>query len=565
MRRFFHNLRLEMAALFRPLMPGNVKKSLAEGQKQPLYRAIMLVVLTLVAIAYATFGERLFLSFIMRIADNTRVKMAMFFVPTNGLTLPELLVVFLLCAISIVCLVYSITQWIGFFLEQSRNPRDTGRPMFAARMVRLYLIELLLVTVIMQPLVIQFTAMTRRDSSFYFRALLINLCLPLIPMGLSGLLMHILTLVSAFRLHRNAVLLIGSVLLMILECLVCYWLTASVCKSLDAENVLDLATAIVAGNLNLLTMITAAFPPMRWAALGLMEGTADLWMFVGISIGAFLLPLILYPTRAEKAGRLTEPRPADPMMDATLPLGSIIRAEIRRLSHRPVVVAHAVQELILLPSFLFMTLIMTLASFRGGEIRLGVNLVNLMSLPDYGLAGVFTMLFMIGGLMNILGCGAVSRDLPQISTKRIVQAKYWIAFITSALGVFIACILQFIFFSSEILSLFLTLAWSLMLHLLFVSVAVSVDLIHPKHRWDRDNEVIRESSNALLSFLINVAVVGPLIYGVRQMIKYDLSSALCIPVITAFIVCLTLASLLLYRRMLRTKAPDAPEAPCNPA
>ena len=486
-------------------------------------------------------------------------------------SLPSVLFVMVVMISMILTLVFSLYQLTGKMYFSKDTPMYgalpiSSRVLYASRLTEVYAEEMALTAALVLPLCIMYMVRLGFDFMLLVRAILVTLLSPILPLALAALLVHLLAHLSIFNRHRDTVIMVGTVLMILFQMVLSFTLSSTMSRYTgDEEGLAGVMTGLLSGEKNIITMMTSIFPPAGWAGRALLGSwpMMGLLLLAGVAAVVFLfsvcgrtyLRIALMGSETSVSRRSVK---LDRVNYRSQHAGmAVFMREFRDLMRNPVYVLNAVVGAVGMPLLMIGGLVLGLSSSFDGNLGAAVDTIFSRSIPSYFYAAAITGFLSFMGGMNIVTSTAVSREghshgiyrsLP-VTSRTILTAKLRLGLACSLLGTVLAIALLMILIPSIFTTLLLALVWSCLLTYSMTCLSLWVDCIHPKMHWNNENEAMKQNFNSLLGMLLGFAVLGlVVIFGLLWFLVFKFPENAFVPSMTVLLVLIAAGSRLLVLR-----------------
>ena len=433
------------------------------------------------------------------------------------------------------------------------------RTLLAARLTQVWLSETGVNALIMLPAGIIFGIRTGADALFYVRLVIVWLTLSILPIAVVSWISTLLIRLSSLWKRRETIATVFGMVLLMGYMLFCMNTGALIGEGGEASEML---TQLLVSQQSRIRSLSTAFPPMRWAANGLLGGASDLLLFVGVSliaagvtiwgISRFYRPLSLLqgettaaPTRRVK-GALSY-RPVSPFI-------ACCRREWKSLIRVP---SYAVNTLptAILPAFMIAAMYFGIVQ-SGGASPADFEQLK-AQFPGGLIVAIMTALMSYMSGINPAASTAVTREgrghdtlmsLP-ISHKTYLLAKLAVGFGISLAGTALGTALLVVLFPAFAVHALQAFLLSTLYNLSTTMLALARDAKHPRLDWVTEMEAIKQQSGVLIGLLISWGLLVALALLSYFVLSLDISMYAYTAIISAVLLVLCWFS---YRRLIKT-------------
>ena len=500
MKQYFTLARLQIRMALNTLKYGTGRKG--GGDKKAAARMIGLLVLYGVLAGYVIFLE-------IKVMD------AAIYMRMPGL-LMQLVALAATMLSLLFCVVQSTTSlYFGKDTELYAPLPVRSRALYMARLTMIYLPECGVSAMMILPMACIYMARTGFDLAFLLTAAALSLVIPLIPVALGALLGGVVTLLPAYRKHREGLATAASMIFMLVSVVLNYSL-GQISGRVGADS--DMMVSMLSGGQKGISRLAGAFPPAQWAGEALMGSAGKLALLLAVGAAAVALTVLIFGEGyLATASQSQESTARKRRQEAYRLLGtqaSLLRREWREVLRTPVYLLNCGMSALMMP--VLMTGGMVMGFSQAGD-DLTDTLMMIVGGTDLTvLAAVIAAVFSFMGGMNTACATAVSREgsrhglmmsLPAPASLKL-RAKVLSGFILAAAGLVIPTAALMVILPTLWLQVLKAFIWSLLLSFAFSCVAVTFDAIRPKLSWMTETEAVKQNFNQIFSLLAGFAVLG---------------------------------------------------------
>ncbi len=408
--------------------------------------------------------------------------------------------------------------------------------------------EYLTIMVIVVPVLVVYGVMAAGGAGYWINAVLVYLLLPVIPLAVAALLVVALMRVVNISRKKDALVIGGSILL-ILAAMGFQFLLAESHDRLDAAAVARLMTS----RDGLLNVVGSRFPPSIWASKAIAggfsaPGLGNLALLAGASLGFFAALLLLAErffyrglvglgevsrgtrvlTRAEMSQRVSSGR---------RPVRAIFAREWRIMNRTPIFLLNGTLVVVLVPA-------MFVLMVRAGSREQMSILLGAMtgSNPVVVVLSVAAFMVVCGSLNGTSSStfsreGAqfwISRAIP-VAPREQIAAKFLHSYLVSLLGTIAGAVVVSWILRVAPAQLALAVGLSLVTGVLFTAVGMMIDLARPLLDWTNPQKAIKQNLNVLFGMCADIGIMTALFFAVRFMLGARFSGAAILVVLYALL------------------------------
>ena len=432
--------------------------------------------------------------------------------------------------------------------------------------------EYLTVAAVVLPVVLTLGVVSRAGMGFWVNATLVYLALPVIPLAVVGLLVVVMMRFINVSRKKDALILIGSILLIVMALGVQVALGRSAGNGGPGASAAAISAFFTSPD-SLLNRVGAFFPPGIWATRAVAggftgEGLANLALLWGVSIGLFIGMVLLAEAlfyrgvvglgeTTGKRRRLTRAEMSRRVSSGRRAVSAVFWREWKIMNRTPIFLLNGTLVVVLFPAIMvLMTTIDTGGGGSGGSVD-AMALVRGMASANPLVVILATALFMtICGSLNGTSSSTFSREGAQFWISRVipvapreqVAAKFLHSYLVAVLGVITAGGVGAVVLHLKAAHLAAAAGLALVAGVLLTVVGMAIDLARPLLDWSNPQKAIKQNLNVLLAMLADIGVLTGVFFGVKALIKAKLGTNAVLGLVFAALVVLAAAS---YAALLR--------------
>jgi ABC-2 type transport system permease protein len=423
--------------------------------------------------------------------------------------------------------------------------------------------EYITVSFFVLPVFVVYGVMERAGPAYWIAAALGYLLLPVIPLAVAAILIVILMRFVNLGRKKDALIIVGSLVLMIGALGLQYWIGRSTGSSSEPEAI----ARILASSDGLIRSLGAKFPPSIWItkalAYGLRgTGPANALLFLGVSAGLFLGLLVaakklfyhgligLGETPARKK-TLSREAMAARMSSGRHPVRAIFLRELRIMNRTPIFLLNGVLSVILIP-----VIFVLMAKMGGGQSSDVSRLIAGLGSANPTMAVFAAALFMaVSGCLNGTSSSTFSREGGQFWLSKVIpvaprdQVKGKLLHSLAVAGLGIVAGLAVIVFALRVAVpiLAVALALGVLASFALTVLGMMIDLARPLLDWTNPQKAIKQNLNVLFSVFADLGIFVLLFVFVKLARAAGLSNGLVVAAVAGL---LAIAGVLGYRLLL---------------
>jgi len=426
--------------------------------------------------------------------------------------------------------------------------------------------EYLTVAAVVLPVVVTLGVVSKAGVGFWVNAALVYAALPVIPLAVVSLLVVVMMRFINVSRKKDALILIGSILLIVMALGVQIALGRSAGNGGPGASAAAV-TAFLTSPDSLLSRVGAFFPPGIWATRAVAggftgEGLANLALLWGVSIGLFIGMVLLAEAlfyrgvvglgeTTGKRRRLTRDEMSRRVSSGRRAVSAVFWREWKIMNRTPIFLLNGTLVVVLFPAiFVLMT---TIDTGHGGSGGNGDAMAILKAMASANpLVVIFsTALFMtICGSINGTSSSTFSREGAQFWISRVIPvapreqaaAKFLHSYLVAVLGVVTAGVVGAVVLHLRAWHLAAAAGLALVAGVLLTVVGMAIDLARPLLDWTNPQKAIKQNLNVLLAMLADIGVLTAVFFGGKALIKAKLGTGAVLGVLFAALVLLAAAS-----------------------
>jgi ABC-2 type transport system permease protein len=430
--------------------------------------------------------------------------------------------------------------------------------------------EYLTVAFLVLPILIYFGILSRAGVLYWFEAALIYLLLPVIPLALVSLLIIVLMRFVNLGRKKDALIVVGSIFLIVLGMSLQFWLNRSSGEPPDSQAVVK----FFASPDSLLSQIGSRFPPSIWATKTLARGFSasgllhlllfagtSLLLFVGMVFGAEALFYRGLVGLGESGRRrsLSRTDMSRRVSSGRRPIPAILAREWRLMNRTPIFLLNGVLTVVIIP---VVFLLMGTAGSSQSDLNSLLKLLSSTQILGVVLASAGFMT--ICGTLNGTSSSTFSREGNQFwiskvipaSAREQVTAKFLHSYFIALLGIAAASAVLVLHFRIRLTLFAAALALALPAAFVLTVVGMAIDLARPLLDWTNPQKAIKQNLNVLLAFLADIAILTLLAFLCIGLGKLGLSGGTVLAFLGLVLAGLSAAVWMFLVKFAETRYPD---------
>jgi ABC-2 type transport system permease protein len=441
---------------------------------------------------------------------------------------------------------------LEFLIPLPLKPFEVIASKFAVIMIN----EYLTVMVIVLPVLVGYGVLARGGLPYWTNGVLVYLFLPVIPLAVVSILVVLLMRFVNLSRKKDALILIGSVLLIAVSMGLQFLLGRSGRGGIDGRAM----TSFFTSPDSLLNLIGARFPPSIWATKAIAGGFSavgllKLALFVGTSLVLFAAILVLSEKifyrglvgLGEVSGRrrlLSRAQMSQRISSGRHPVRAIFAREWRIMNRTPIFLLNGTLIVLIVP-----VVFILMAKAGSGRGDAGAILKVMTSAQPLFVILASAAFMIVCGSLNGTSSSALSREGGQFWISRVipvaprdqVTAKFLHSYLVAILGTVTASAVAAWLLHLKAVHLAAAAGLSLIAGVLLTAVGMMIDLARPLLDWTNPQKAIKQNLNVLLAMCADVGILTGLFFMIRFLVKAGFSGGTVL--VLLFVVLTALAGL----------------------
>lgn len=504
MTGFFALLRLQLLSRLADLKPSNLRAAMKEKKG----RTVGMVILIIFLVGY--------LGTILFIVENKLLDVLI------KMGTPDLLIGMVVTLATVGTLIMSFF----FVLSSLYLGRDAvylaamplkSRTIMSAKLVQVWISETCIDALLLLPACILFGVKTGVDAGFWFRLIPVWLFIALLPICIIAFVSSLIIRVSGLWKHREMVMTVAGIALMIGYMLLMMNLGSITGDSADGGQMLENFMASYATRIE---SLTSMFPPTAWAARGLLGadyGQLALWIAVSLAAPVLTVWLLGYSYRKLSLLQAETPEGGKKKFTGSESFGAAsqfaacCKRELKMILRVP---SYATNILPVAFMPMLMVIMLFMVSNRSGAEKEGLGALLEQFNPALVMAVLAAVMAFMAGMNPALST-AVTREgkghgfltaLP-IPAKTLVGAKFAVGFAIALVGVLAASAAVIFIFPQFALQTVLAFILCAMFTYANSAMALNRDIRKPRLDWVTEQEAVKQNFGVLISMLVSWGIL----------------------------------------------------------
>jgi len=428
--------------------------------------------------------------------------------------------------------------------------------------------EYLTVAAVVLPIVVTLGIISRAGVGYWVNAALVYAALPVIPLAVVSLVVVAMMRFINVSRKKDALILIGSILLIALALGVQVVLGRTAGGGGPETNAVAVAKFFTSPD-SLLNRIGAFFPPGIWATKAVAggftgQGLVNLALLWAVSLGLFvgmvgLAEMLFYRgvvglgETTGKKRRLTRDQMSRRVTSGRRAVAAVFGREWKIMNRTPIFLLNGTLVAVIFPAIF--VLMATIDTGGGGAGKSGggdpMVLLRAMISANPLIIILATALFMtICGSINGTASSTFSREGTQFWISRVIPvapreqaaAKFVHSYLVAALGVVTAGAVAAIFLHVKAAHMAAAAGLSLVAGVLLTVVGMAIDLARPLLDWTNPQKAIKQNLNVLLAMLADIGILTIVFFAVKALVKAKLGTGAALGVLFAALAVVAAAS-----------------------
>ena len=504
MTGFFALLRLQLLSRFADLKPRNFRNALKEKKGRTIGMAILIVFLVIYLGAMLFIVENKILDILMKMGT------------------PDMLISMVVTLATVGTLIMSFF----FVLSSLYLGRDAAylaalplksRTILSAKLTQVWISETCIDALLLLPACILYGVKVGVDAGFWLRLIPVWLLIALLPICIIAFVGSLIIRVSALWKHREMVMTVGGIALMVGYMILMMNLGGATGDSAESGEMLQ---RFMMDNTARIEGMTSMFPPAAWAAKGLLGkdyGQFALWIAVSLAAPVITVWLLGYVYRKLSLLQTETPEGGKRKLtgresfSAGSQFSACCKREIMSILRTP---SYATNILPISFMPLLMVIMMFVIGNRAGGSGETLNTVMEKLNPALIMSILAAVLAYMAGMNPALST-AVTREgkghgfltaLP-IPAKTIIGAKFAVGFSLALIGVLAASVAVIIIFPKFAVQAILAFILCVLFSYVNSVLALNRDIRKPRLDWVTEQEAVKQNFGVLISMLISWGIL----------------------------------------------------------
>ena len=504
MTGFFALLRLQLLSRFADLKPRNFRNALKEKKGRTIGMAILIVFLVIYLGAMLFIVENKILDILMKMGT------------------PDMLISMVVTLATVGTLIMSFF----FVLSSLYLGRDAAylaalplksRTILSAKLTQVWISETCIDALLLLPACILYGVKVGVDAGVWLRLIPVWLLIALLPICIIAFVGSLIIRVSALWKHREMVMTVGGIALMVGYMILMMNLGGATGDSVESGEMLQ---RFMMDNTARIESMTSMFPPAAWAAKGLLGkdyGQFALWIAVSLAAPVITVWLLGYVYRKLSLLQTETPEGGKRKLtgresfSAGSQFSACCKREIVSILRTP---SYATNILPISFMPLLMVIMMFVIGNRAGGSGETLNTVMEKLNPALIMSILAAVLAYMAGMNPALST-AVTREgkghgfltaLP-IPAKTIIGAKFAVGFSLALIGVLAASVAVIIIFPKFAVQAILAFILCVLFSYVNSVLALNRDIRKPRLDWVTEQEAVKQNFGVLISMLISWGIL----------------------------------------------------------
>ena len=422
--------------------------------------------------------------------------------------------------------------------------------------------EYLTVLPIVAPVLVYFGILAKAGLSYWVNALIIYLLLPVIPLAIVSILVVGMMRIVNLSRKKDALIIVGSLLLITAGIGLQFVLGRSGRSELDAGAIVNFFTAPD----SLLKKVGAGFPPSIWATKALAgafsgPGLRNLLIFAGTSLVLFCGMLATAEKMfyrglvgiSEISGRrkaLSQAEMSRQVLSGRRPVRAIFWREWRIMNRTPIFLLNGVLTAIIIP-------VIFVVMARSGTGDNAFILKAMVSAKSVSVILASACFLLICGCLNGTSSSTFSREGGQfwmskvipVTPREQVMAKFLHSYLIALLGISAGSLLLILLLHLRFAVCAAAIMFGLVGAVGMTALGMIIDLARPLLEWTNPQKAIKQNLNVLFSIFADIGILGVLGFFVRVLVRAGIHGNAILAIVFASLILLSWLSYWFLLRM----------------
>jgi ABC-2 type transport system permease protein len=395
-----------------------------------------------------------------------------------------------------------------------------SRTILSAKLTQVWISETCIDALLLLPACILYGVKVGVDAGFWLRLIPVWLLIALLPICIIAFVGSLIIRVSALWKHREMVMTVGGIALMVGYMILMMNLGGATGDSVESGEMLQ---RFMMDNTARIEGMTSMFPPAAWAAKGLLGkdyGQFALWIAVSLAAPVITVWLLGYVYRKLSLLQTETPEGGKRKLtgresfSAGSQFSACCKREIVSILRTP---SYATNILPISFMPLLMVIMMFVIGNRAGGSGETLNTVMEKLNPALIMSILAAVLAYMAGMNPALST-AVTREgkghgfltaLP-IPAKTIIGAKFAVGFSLALIGVLAASVAVIIIFPKFAVQAILAFILCVLFSYVNSVLALNRDIRKPRLDWVTEQEAVKQNFGVLISMLISWGILSAL-------------------------------------------------------
>ncbi len=405
--------------------------------------------------------------------------------------------------------------------------------------------EYLTISFFVLPILITYGVKDRSGAGYWASAVLVYLTLPVIPLAIVSVLVVCMMRAINISRKKDFLILVGSIALIVASFGIQYVVSQAEKNDIDAKDIAGFFTEPD----SLLNWIGSKFPPSIWATKAIAggfsaEGLANLAVYLGSSFLLFAVMIVLaerlfyrgvigLSETSIRKRTLSRDEMSRQIASGRRAIFAIFIREWRIMNRTPIFLLNGILAVVIIPALL----ILMTQTGREPMDKIAIALLGSgSSLPAILVAALFMI---ICGCTNSTSSSTFSREGAQFWISRVIPvspreqatAKFLHSYVITLLGIVAALIAITVLLPLKTAQFIASIGLALLMGVLLTAVGMIIDLARPLLDWTNPQKAVKQNLNVMFALFADIGILAASFYGVRAMIKAEISEPIILAVL----------------------------------
>ncbi|MGN0777573.1 MAG: hypothetical protein ACI4MJ_00350 [Aristaeellaceae bacterium] len=394
----------------------------------------------------------------------------------------------------------------------------TSRTVMASRLTEVCLGEMGINLLLMLPSLVLLGLHQGGDIGYWFRAAVTLMTSVALPVAVTSLLSALLARTTGLVRHKEAIVMVGSVLLLVIV----LGVELSIMPKIPEDADVMFFVTILLSRSGLIDTLTSALPPLRWAVHGLAGDWAAFGAYTLVSWGCLGGVVMLmgrsYLTDCVRQSEQSTRRRSRRMEPRTWrqqgQMRSLLQRECAEILRTPTYAFNSLGGLIFMP-IMMISMMVGLASTDTLDMVLAELPALLSMVPGSDMMLLCVVVMSVGCWINPAIATAVTREgkhhdlyrMMPVAPMTQLNAKMLMGMAINAMVALVTGLLCAVLLGYYALWLLPAFLLAVPVNYACCAISLTIDAIHPNYDWMNETQAIKQSMNVMWSMLVVLIIL----------------------------------------------------------